>query len=521
LQKISTVSTQDQDASSEKTGKGNNKFKSSIGADGKKEFGRSASSRDRGSRDDSRGSYNKDNRSGSSDSRSGGGGYNRDNRSGSSDSRSGGGGYNRDNRSGGGGYNRDNRSGGGGYNRDNRSGGGGYNRDNRSEGGGYNRDNRSEGGGYNRDNRSEGGGYNRDNRSGGGGYNRDNRSEGGGYNRDNRSGGGRYNRDNRSEGGGYNRDNRSGGGGYNRDNRSEGGGYNRDNRSGGGGYKRDNREQQDGGSYNSDNRDTRKDDGGYSREFRSRSGGLRHVTAEERALGSENIRLNRFIAHAGICSRREADKLIEDGMVTVNGVVVTEMGHKVNPTDEVKYAGEKLKAEKPVYLLMNKPKGFITTVEDEKARKTVMDLIGDACKERIYPVGRLDRATTGTLLFTNDGDLAKKLMHPSNGAPKIYLATLDKPLSPADLEAIKEGVTLNDGLVPVDKIEMPNADNHTLVGIEIHLGRNRIVRRLFEHLGYEVTKLDRTSFAGLTKKQLNRGQFRFLSEKEVGFLKMI
>jgi len=460
------VSTQDQDASSEKTGKGNNKFKSSIGADGKKEFGRSASSRDRGSRDDSRGSYNKDNRSGSSDSRSGGGGYNRDNRSGSSDSRSGGGGYNRDNRSGGGGYNRDNRSGGGGYNRDNRSGGGGYNRDNRSEGGGYNRDNRS-------------------------------------------------------EGGGYNRDNRSGGGGYNRDNRSEGGGYNRDNRSGGGGYKRDNREQQDGGSYNSDNRDTRKDDGGYSREFRSRSGGLRHVTAEERALGSENIRLNRFIAHAGICSRREADKLIEDGMVTVNGVVVTEMGHKVNPTDEVKYAGEKLKAEKPVYLLMNKPKGFITTVEDEKARKTVMDLIGDACKERIYPVGRLDRATTGTLLFTNDGDLAKKLMHPSNGAPKIYLATLDKPLSPADLEAIKEGVTLNDGLVPVDKIEMPNADNHTLVGIEIHLGRNRIVRRLFEHLGYEVTKLDRTSFAGLTKKQLNRGQFRFLSEKEVGFLKMI
>jgi len=471
------VSTQDQDASSEKTGKGNNKFKSSIGADGKKEFGRSASSRDRGSRDDSRGSYNKDNRSGSSDSRSGGGGYNRDNRSGSSDSRSGGGGYNRDNRSGGGGYNRDNRSG--------------------------------------------GGGYNRDNRSGGGRYNRDNRSEGGGYNRDNRSGGGRYNRDNRSEGGGYNRDNRSGGGGYNRDNRSEGGGYNRDNRSGGGGYKRDNREQQDGGSYNSDNRDTRKDDGGYSREFRSRSGGLRHVTAEERALGSENIRLNRFIAHAGICSRREADKLIEDGMVTVNGVVVTEMGHKVNPTDEVKYAGEKLKAEKPVYLLMNKPKGFITTVEDEKARKTVMDLIGDACKERIYPVGRLDRATTGTLLFTNDGDLAKKLMHPSNGAPKIYLATLDKPLSPADLEAIKEGVTLNDGLVPVDKIEMPNADNHTLVGIEIHLGRNRIVRRLFEHLGYEVTKLDRTSFAGLTKKQLNRGQFRFLSEKEVGFLKMI
>ncbi|NCF95394.1 MAG: pseudouridine synthase, partial [Bacteroidetes bacterium] len=321
-------------------------------------------------------------------------------------------------------------------------------------------------------------------------------------------GGGGYNRDNPSGGGGYNRDNRSGGGGYNRDNRSEGGGYNRDNRSEGGGYTRD-------------NRDTRKDDGGYSREFRSRSGGLRHVTAEERALGSENIRLNRFIAHAGICSRREADKLIEDGMVTVNGLVVTEMGHKVNPTDEVKYAGEKLKAEKPVYLLMNKPKGFITTVEDEKARKTVMDLIGDACKERIYPVGRLDRATTGTLLFTNDGDLAKKLMHPSNGAPKIYLATLDKPLSPADLEAIKEGVTLNDGLVPVDKIEMPNADNHTLVGIEIHLGRNRIVRRLFEHLGYEVTKLDRTSFAGLTKKQLNRGQFRFLSEKEVGFLKMI
>lgn len=281
--------------------------------------------------------------------------------------------------------------------------------------------------------------------------------------------------------------------------------------------RRDNRRFDDRRGERRDNDRPRRD---YDRKPH-RKGGLRHVTAEERALSRNEVRLNRFIAHAGVCSRREADKLIADGMVTVNGEVITEMGHKVKPTDDVRYAGERLRSEQPVYLLLNKPKGFITTVEDERARKTVMDLVGNACKERIYPVGRLDRATTGVLLFTNDGDLAKKLTHPSHGAKKIYMVTLDKALKAADLAQLAKGITLEDGDVKVDKIEMLDEDNPTSVGVELHIGRNRIVRRMFEHLGYEVTKLDRTSFAGLTKKNLNRGQYRFLGEKEVGFLKMI
>ncbi len=232
-------------------------------------------------------------------------------------------------------------------------------------------------------------------------------------------------------------------------------------------------------------------------------------------------RLNKFLANAGVASRREADNLIAAGLVEINGEVITEMGYKVKDTDEVKFNGSLLKKEKKVYVLLNKPKGFITTVDDPKARKTVMDLVGNATRERIYPVGRLDRKTTGVLLFTNDGDLAKKLTHPSHGARKIYEVTLDKNLSQADFSKIKEGLTLSDGEIKVDEISYINnkAKNH--VGLVLHSGRNRIVRRIFEHLDYEVIKLDRVFFAGLTKKGLERGSYRRLTPDEVKFLQMI
>lgn len=244
-------------------------------------------------------------------------------------------------------------------------------------------------------------------------------------------------------------------------------------------------------------------------------------TAETHGMTDGAIRLNRFLARAGICSRRDADKLIADGMVTVNGQVVLEMGHKVLPSDEVRYAGEVLKSEKKVYLVLNKPKGFITSMDDEKARKTVMELVRGACRERIYPVGRLDRATTGVLLFTNDGDLAKKLTHPSHGAKKIYSVSLDKPLSKAHFAELAQGIQLEDGPIKADEINQVDAQDAREIGISLHSGRNRIVRRMFEHLGYEVVRLDRVQFGPITKKNLTRGQYRFLNEKEVAFLSMI
>jgi 23S rRNA pseudouridine2605 synthase len=284
-------------------------------------------------------------------------------------------------------------------------------------------------------------------------------------------------------------------------------------------------------------RDDRSDGTGEHRPFRpykeSKEGKLalsgKHKSFGKKASRSGSgskethgpVRLNKFLAQAGICSRREADELIKTGLVSVNGEIVTEMGHKVLPTDIVKYNGETIKGEKPVYLLLNKPKGFITTTDDPKARKTVMDLVGNACRERIYPVGRLDRGTTGVLMFTNDGDMAKKLTHPSHGARKIYLVGLDRKLEEKDMSAIKRGLTLDDGPVQVDKIHYVEDKDKHHIGIELHVGRNRIVRRIFEQLGYEVTKLDRVSFAGLTKKNLARGQWRFLNAKEVQFLKML
>ncbi len=230
------------------------------------------------------------------------------------------------------------------------------------------------------------------------------------------------------------------------------------------------------------------------------------------------IRLNRYIAQSGLCSRREADDLIADGKVTVNGVVVTEMGTKVQPTDEVCVNENRVVGEKKVYILLNKPKGFVTTVEDEHAAKTVMDIVKGACSERIYPVGRLDKNSLGVLLMTNDGDLTKTLTHPSYEKRKVYQVTLDKPLSKADMEQIVEGITLEDGFIQADEVSYVN-ESKKEIGIEIHSGRNRIVRRIFEHQGYTVTKLDRVLFAGLTKKNLKRGQWRFLTPQEVAMLK--
>ena len=236
---------------------------------------------------------------------------------------------------------------------------------------------------------------------------------------------------------------------------------------------------------------------------------------------SEGIRLNKFIAHAGICSRREADMHIKIGSVKVNNKVMTEMGYKVKPTDEVQFDGQRLKAEKPTYVLLNKPKGFIATTRDEKGRKTVMDLVANATKARIVPVGRLDRPTTGLLLFTNDGDLAKKLTHPSTGVKKLYHVVLDKNVSGQHLQNIKEGITLDDGGIKADEVSYVQGASKREVGIALHSGRNRIVRRIFEYLGYEVITLDRVLFAGLTKKDLPRGHWRHLSQSEVQQLKML
>ena len=237
-------------------------------------------------------------------------------------------------------------------------------------------------------------------------------------------------------------------------------------------------------------------------------------------MGDEEIRLNRFIANSGICSRREADTFIQTGLVSVNGKVVTELGVKVKSSDDVRFNGQRLKGERKVYLVMNKPKGYATTLSDPHAEKTVMDLIDHAqCPERVYPVGRLDKNTTGVLMFTNDGELTDKLTHPSFGAKKIYHAFLDKNLKKADFDAILEGIELEDGEIHADALSYVDGDM-AQVGVEIHSGRNRIVRRIFEHLGYSVRKLDRVYFAGLTKKALTRGSWRFLTETEIAKFKM-
>lgn len=230
------------------------------------------------------------------------------------------------------------------------------------------------------------------------------------------------------------------------------------------------------------------------------------------------IRLNKFISNSGVCSRREADNLITMGLITVNGKSITELGFKVKPTDDVRYEGKKLMAEKNVYILLNKPKGVITTTDDPQERNTVMKLIEGACKERVYPVGRLDRNTSGLLLLTNDGDLTDKLTHPSYNVKKIYKAELDKALTKADFQKVRDGVPLEEGVAMVDDLAVVSEDGKT-IGIEIHIGWNRVIRRIFEVLGYDVVKLDRTVYASLDKKDLSRGHWRFLRHDEVLRLK--
>ena len=234
----------------------------------------------------------------------------------------------------------------------------------------------------------------------------------------------------------------------------------------------------------------------------------------------EEIRLNKFIANSGVCSRREADNFIMAGVVTVNGEVVTELGTKVNiNTDDIRFNGERLKGESKVYIVMNKPKGYVTTASDPHADKTVMDLL-KGCPSRVFPVGRLDKNTTGVLMFTNDGEIAEKLTHPSYDKKKIYQVSLDDKLKKEDFDKILSGVELNDGLIAADALEYIEEDDHRKLGIEIHSGKNRIVRRIFESLGYEVKALDRVYFAGLTKKGIKRGEWRYLTEGEVNLLRM-
>ena len=383
----------------------------------------------------------------------------------------------------------------GGYN-SNRGGGhrpqqGGY-----SNGGSYGRPQQ---GGYN----STRGGYNSNN---GGGYGR---PQQGGYGRPQQGGYGR------PQQGGYGRPQQ---GGYGR---PQQGGYGRPQQGGYGRPQQGGYNNNRGGGYNNN-----RSGGG----FRQRTPGYdpnakyslkkRIEYKEENFDPTEPLRLNKFLANAGVCSRREADEFIQAGVVTVNGEVVTELGTKILRTDEVKFHDTPVSLEKKVYVLLNKPKDYVTTSDDPQQRKTVMDLVKDVCPERIYPVGRLDRNTTGVLLLTNDGDLASKLTHPKFLKKKVYHVHLDKNLTSHDMDQIREGITLEDGEIKADAVEYADQHDKSQVGIEIHSGKNRIVRRIFESLGYRVTKLDRVQFAGLTKKNLRRGDWRFLTEKEVDMLRM-
>ncbi len=236
------------------------------------------------------------------------------------------------------------------------------------------------------------------------------------------------------------------------------------------------------------------------------------------ARGDEMIRLNKFIANSGVCSRRDADRLIADREISVDGKIVTDLGTKVSTTAEVKYKGRLLNPEKKVYILLNKPAGYVSTMEDPHAKKIVTDLIKNACNERVYPVGRLDRDTTGVLLFTNDGELTKKLTHPSHGKKKIYHVHLNRPITRNDMIKLTEGIDIGE-IVAADAVAYPDPEDKTQLGLEIHSGQNRVVRNMFEALGYKIKKLDRVYFAGLTKKNLTRGKWRFLTEKEINILK--
>lgn len=324
----------------------------------------------------------------------------------------------------------------------------------------------------------------------------------GGYSDNNRGGGGNYSGGNRGGYSGGGRSNYSGG-----DNRPSYG--NRDNR-GGGGY--DNRRPSFGGGQRS-GAPSRPSSGGAKRI-------VKPVKYKENIDPNTPLRLNKYLANAGVCSRREADGYITAGVVKVNGIVVDQLGAKVTRGDLVTFHDQPVRLESKVYVLLNKPKNCVTTSDDPQNRLTVMDLVKNACPERIYPVGRLDRNTTGVLLLTNDGDLASKLMHPKFKKKKIYQVMLDRDVAIEDMQAIADGVELDDGEIHADSIAYQAEDVLNVVGIEIHSGRNRIVRRIFEKLGYQVMKLDRVYFAGLTKKNVPRGKWRYLTEKEVNMLRM-
>ncbi|MDR1876790.1 MAG: rRNA pseudouridine synthase [Flavobacteriaceae bacterium] len=271
----------------------------------------------------------------------------------------------------------------------------------------------------------------------------------------------------------------------------------------------------------SDGKFGKKNEGFAKKNFKPAPFRKRSSAQPEEKEEKEEIRLNKYIANSGVCSRREADIFIQNGVVEVNGKIITEFGYQVKPGDEVFFDGRYIRPEKNVYVLLNKPKGYISTTKDEKARKTVMDLVTNASPYRLYPVGRLDRQTTGVLLLTNDGNLTKKLTHPSHEVKKIYHVTLDKKVSQDDFNRLLEGLRFEEGLAKVDKISYIEKSPKNEVGVEIHIGWNRIVRRMFERLGYEVEKLDRVMFAGLTKKSLKRGYWRILTDLEVSTLKML
>ena len=358
--------------------------------------------------------------------------------------------------------------------------------------------------GYNR----EGGYHHRE-----GGYQRENRDRrpGGGYSR-----GGYHHREGGYQSRPYNRE-----GGYQQRpyNREEGyqqreGGYQNRSNNREGGYQ-----QREGGYQNRPGGNYKKRTPGYNPHAKYSM--KKQIEYKEKNYDpDEPVRLNRYLANAGVCSRREADTFIQAGVVKVNGVVVTELGTKVKRSDEVMFHDQTINMEKKVYVLLNKPKDYVTTSDDPQNRKTVMELVKNACRERIYPVGRLDRNTTGVLLFTNDGDLATKLTHPQYLKKKIYHVFCDKNVTAADIRQIAEGIMLEDGEIHADAIDYAHETDKKQVGIEIHSGRNRIVRRIFEHLGYKVVKLDRVYFAGLTKKNVKRGDWRFLTQDEVNMLKM-
>lgn len=259
---------------------------------------------------------------------------------------------------------------------------------------------------------------------------------------------------------------------------------------------------------------------GYSK-FVKKATNRKYSVAKEGSIPNNKVRINKFLAQGGTCSRREAEKYIIAGAVNINGKVVTDLSYRVAPSDLVRFNGQIIRGENKKYVLLNKPKDFITTTSDDRGRKTVMQLVENACKERIYPVGRLDRNTTGLLLFTNDGDLAKKLVHPKHGVRKIYHVTLDKRLSKHHLNAVAKGVVLDDGPAPVDSVSFIDGSSHDQVGIELHIGRNRIVRRIFESIGYQVVHLDRVVFGNLTKKDVKRGSWKHLDKKELELLRML